>query len=98
MDIEQVKLIIDLIKDLGVQGKEGLIWWLIIKEVLPLIAWSAFGFTTITFAYRLLYSVSYGAPLLALRKKLFPHLSGYLTESEVNDIIQEVSRLKDSVK
>lgn len=98
MDIEQVKLIVDLIKDLGVQGKEGLIWWLIIKEVLPLIAWSAFGFTTITFAYRLLHSCSYGAPLLTLRKKLFPHIGGYLSDEEVRDIVQEVCRLKDSVK
>lgn len=94
MDIEQVKLIVDLIKDLGVQGKEGLIWWLVIKEVLPLIAWSAFGFTLLTFTYRLLFSFSYATPLLKLRRMLWPAYRGPLTGDEIEEIETEVMRLK----
>lgn len=94
MDIEQIKLIVDLIKDLGVQGKEGLIWWLMIKEVLPVIAWSSFGFTLITLLYRLSKSFTRDSDLIEIRSVLFPRLSGYLTDKEVADIKQKINRLK----
>lgn len=94
MDIEQVKLIVDLIKDLGVQGKEGLIWWLVIKEVLPLVAWTSFGFTVITLAYQFLRGLGWENEMKEIRRLLCPHFSGYMTSQEYFAVIQEIQKLK----
>lgn len=35
MNTEEIKMIVDMIAQLGTQGKEAFIWWLVMDKVLP---------------------------------------------------------------
>ena len=37
MDIEQLKLVLDLLRDLGSNGQTAVIWWLVLDNVMPII-------------------------------------------------------------
>lgn len=39
MDIEQLKLVIEAVQQLGAQGKEAFIWWVVLDKALPGVVW-----------------------------------------------------------
>jgi len=39
MDIEQLKLVLETVQQLGAQGKEAFIWWVVLDKVLPVLGW-----------------------------------------------------------
>jgi len=39
MDIEQLKLVLETVQQLGAQGKEAFIWWIVLDKVLPVLGW-----------------------------------------------------------
>jgi hypothetical protein len=78
MEIEQLKMVIELIQQLGVQGKEAFIWWLVLDKVLPVLGWLltlvAFGYT----ALKIIGLVSgKEAQLRSIRDALGVGCSGY---------------------
>ena len=42
MDMEQLKMVLETIQQLGMQGKEAFIWWLVLDKALPVLGWMIF--------------------------------------------------------
>lgn len=39
MSTEELKLIIDAIRQLGAEGKSAFVWWLVVDKVVPTLGW-----------------------------------------------------------
>jgi len=94
VEIEQLKMVIELIQQLGVQGKEAFIWWLVLDKVLPVLAWLltlvTVGFTVI----KVIRMVSGEEDRLrSIRDALRVGSSGCFTDYEYREIMRKIDDL-----
>lgn len=99
MDIEQLKLVVEAISQLGIQGKEAFIWWLLFDKMLPVICW----LTTLVFVgvcifklVRLLHGNE--GKLMDIRDMLEVGSPGFFTEEEFGSVVREIRRLQEIAK
>ena len=66
MDIEQLKLIIEMVNTLGGSAKEVFVWWLVMSKgpiIVFGIIWTIVGFCAIRWGYFLIHSLLAGERL-----------------------------------
>lgn len=54
MNIEELKLILDMLGQLGAQGKEAFVWWVVLDKIPSLLIW-IFVLATVCFMSNKLY-------------------------------------------
>ena len=96
MEIEQLKMVIELISQLGVHGKEAFIWWLVLDKVLPVIGW---GITLVAFSYTILKVIKevsgHENHLQSIRDVLGVGCPGKFMPSEYHDVMRKIRQLLD---
>jgi len=97
MDVEQLKVVVELLSNLGVQGKQVFFAWLICHELIPYVVACGGIFA----AYRLASAVFRSAlcvprhtrALKELRDLLHTGAPGDLSDYEINKTIKKVEAL-----
>jgi hypothetical protein len=87
-------MVIELIQQLGVQGKEAFLWWLALDKVLPVLGWLltlvAFGHTAI----KIIGMVSgKEGQLRSIRDALGVGCSGQFIDSQYTQVMREIDDL-----
>lgn len=57
MTIEEMKMLVDMISTLGMQGKEAFIWWVVLDKIPPFIIW-ILSLATVCFIANKLYKTA----------------------------------------
>lgn len=96
MDIEQLKLVVEAISQLGIQGKEAFIWWLLFDKLLPVICWLT-SLVIVGVGILKLVRIFSGneQKLEALRDMLEVGSPGILTEEEFDSIVRKIRWLQE---
>lgn len=92
MDIEQLKLVMDTLAQMGAQGKEAFIWWLIFDKALvplvclliaPMVVWGLIKF---------LGTTGHEQKLRTIRDAMGIGTYGWFMEHEFREIMQRINR------
>jgi hypothetical protein len=92
MNIEELTLVMDTLRQLGGDGKEAFIWWLMFDKVLPIIAWlTALAILMVPIRWMLasMHGTSY---LCSLRDRLDIGSPGHLNMSELTQVQRVVDK------
>ncbi len=92
--MEELKVIVNLIQQLGVEGKEAFIWWLLMDKGLSFvlsIVVTLIGFSSLTKIVLHLFGVRY---LQDLRDLMGVGSPGNITIGEINEMISWITKHK----
>jgi len=103
MNIEEIKLITDMLTTIGATGKEAFIWFLIMKYGISAALWLVLFPTTMYTLYKIAHMVIgedfREARLQTIRDLVLPNRhSGPMVSSEYTAVIAEINRLKNEAK
>ena len=103
MNIEEIKLITDMLTTIGATGKEAFIWFLVMKYGISAALWLVLFPTTMYTLYKIARMIngyeSSETRLQTLRDLVLPgRYSGPVYPSEYNAVIAEINRLKSEAK
>lgn len=99
MDMEQFKMVLEAVQQLGIQGKEAFIWWLVFEKALPVIGWLLTLPCLMALIYWLIKSIRLSNEdtqrLQQLRDVLCPEdAGGYVRGSEFRKMMEEARSIK----
>ena len=105
MDMEQLKMILDLFGTVTGQAKEVAIWYFVLHFVMEMIgklgfalAVGAICYTGYRIALLVKESQDDGQWIRQIRDAMFPNYGGYVSRSEVSEIITKIHELKTKNK
>lgn len=93
MDIEQLKIVMDTLTQLGELSLFGLIVYLFVEYVLPFIGWMAALAVTYKITTRIILSIGWNSHLEIWRDSLGIGRPGHLTSTEFSKLAQEIDKL-----
>lgn len=92
MTTENIKTVMDMISQLGVNGKEAFVWYLMCAEVLPTMIGATVGLIVLYVAYRLccgLFTLNYCyAFFKRVRDENGIGSDGLLSEREATEVVR----------
>jgi hypothetical protein len=93
MDIEQFKLMLEAINNVGGEAKEFGIWWLICRTV-PAALWFIFGITLLAVGSRLIHNCAVAWSAAYAIGREFQHSPCAWDEHDTNVIVSKIRELK----
>lgn len=97
MDIEQLRLVMETLAQMGAHGKEAFIWWLFFDKALPSIVWLILLPCVLITASRVISRMSENEQRLRnIRDILGIGCAGYVSIHEFNDIVKELKKIKNA--
>lgn len=92
MNPENLKMVTDAIVSLGVNGKDAFIWWVILKEGLPVLGW-LLTFAGLLWIIPKLVSQFRDQTLENIRDLLGVGSRGEITDQEKRDVMEELGKM-----
>jgi len=95
MNIEELKMVMDTVAQLGESGKAAFIWWLVLDKLTPAIAWLVCAGLAFLLGRRAmgLFISGPSAYFRSLRVRLRIGSSGELTDFEIKQIQERINQI-----
>ena len=95
MDIEQLKLVLSTLLQLGEGSKEVAIWWLMLDKVLPVVVWLLILGAVVYLVLRIIPMLTLSDPICELRDRLGIGSSGSHSNWERRETFKRLNKLVD---
>lgn len=93
--MEELKVIVNLIQQLGVEGKTAFIWWLVMDKGLHFVFWIVFTVTGFYCLSRLIVNILVAKYIQELRDLMEIGSPGNITLQEINQMFSWVIKHKE---